>query len=110
MGKRKNREPELTYNLISFEDLKSMIPDFDWERWFKSTKMKEFKNIVISQADYLENISSLIINTSIEDWKVYFKWALINQTASFVPEKFDRQNFHFYSTVLSGVKKWNRDE
>ena len=110
--KEKNRDPELTYNLVSYDDLKSMIPTFDWERWFKSTRMEEFENIVINQADYLENISSLIIDTPIEDWKSYFKWTLINQNASLLTEKFDEQNFYFYSTVLSGVKsiepRWKR--
>ena len=74
--------------------------------------MKDFDKIVLNQSDYLKNVSELIISTPIDSWKIYFKWALINRTAGLLNSKLEKQNFYFYRTVLSGVKKmeprWKR--
>ena len=74
--------------------------------------MKDFDKIVLNQSDYLKNVSELIISTPIDSWKIYFKWALINRTAGLLNSTLEKQNFYFYRTVLSGVKKmeprWKR--
>jgi endothelin-converting enzyme/putative endopeptidase len=110
--KEKNRDPVLTYNPSTMSKIRSMIPSLDWDRWISGTEIKGLDKIVISQSDYLNNINDIITETSINDWKVYYKWALINRFASLVSSDFDRQNFHFYRTILSGVKKmeprWKR--
>ena len=110
--KEKNRDPELTYNLVSLSELKNMIPGFKWDNWLNQTLMKDFDKIVLNQSDYLKNVSELIISTPIDSWRIYFKWALINRTAGLLNSTLEKQNFYFYRTVLSGVKKmeprWKR--
>ena len=110
--KEKNRDPELTYSLVSLSELKNMIPGFKWDNWLNQTLMKDFDKIVLNQSDYLKNVSELIISTPIDSWKIYFKWALINRTAGLLNSTLEKQNFYFYRTVLSGVKKmeprWKR--
>ena len=110
--KEKNRDPVATYNLSSISELNSMIPGFDWSRWVGATGIQEIDKIIIRQSDYLQNINDIIMETSISDWKTYYKWALINRFASLISSDFDKQNFYFYRTVLSGVKKmeprWKR--
>ena len=110
--KEKNRDPVLTYNPSTMSKIRSMIPSLDWDRWISGTEIKGLDKIIISQSDYLKNINDIITETSISDWKVYYKWALINRFASLLSSDFDRQNFHFYRTELSGVKKmeprWKR--
>ena len=110
--KEKNRDPVATYNLSSMSELTSMIPGLDWGRWLNATDMAEIDKIIIRQPDYIQNINNIIMETSISDWKTYYRWALINRFASLLSSDFDKQNFHFYRTVLSGVKKmeprWKR--
>ena len=110
--KEKNRDPVLTYNPSSMNELRSLIPEIDWDRWILGTEISGLDKIIISQSDYLKNIRDIITQTSIKDWKVYYKWALINRFAGLMSSDFDKQNFYFYRTVLSGVKKmeprWKR--
>jgi endothelin-converting enzyme/putative endopeptidase len=110
--KEKNRDPVLTYNPSTMSKIRSMIPSLDWDRWLSGTEINGLDKIIISQSDYIKNINDIITQTSISDWKVYYKWALINRFASLLSSDFDKQNFHFYRTVLSGVKKmeprWKR--
>ena len=110
--KEKNRDPVLTYNPSTMNELRSIIPELDWDRWILATDINGLDKIIVSQSDYLKNIRDIITQTPISDWKVYYKWALINRFAGLLSSDFDRQNFYFYRTVLSGVKKmeprWKR--
>ena len=49
---------------------------------------------------------------SIEDWKTYLKWHLINNTAAYLSNEFAIQDFEFYQKYLSGTEKrqprWKR--
>ena len=110
--KEKNRDPVLTYNPSTISEIRTIIPGLDWDRWISGTEIKGLDKIVISQSDYLENIKIIITETPIDDWKLYYKWAVLNRFAGVLSSDFDRQNFYFYRTVLSGVKKmeprWKR--
>ncbi|MCS5651931.1 MAG: M13 family metallopeptidase, partial [Candidatus Marinimicrobia bacterium] len=110
--KEKNRDPVLTYNPSTISEIRTIIPGLDWDRWISGTEIKGLDKIVIRQSDYLKNIKNIITETPIDDWKVYYKWALLNRFAGVLSSDFDRQNFYFYRTVLSGVKKleprWKR--
>jgi putative endopeptidase len=110
--KEKNRDPELTYNPSTMSELRSMIPGLDWDRWLSATGIDGFNKIIISQPDYIKNINNIITKTSIDDWKTYFTWSLLDRFAGYLSSDYEKQNFYFYSTVLSGVKKmeprWKR--
>lgn len=110
--KEKNRDPELTYNPSTMSELRSMIPGLDWDRWLSATGIDGFNKIIISQPDYIKNIKNIITKTSIDDWKTYFTWSLLDRFSGYLSSDYEKQNFYFYSTVLSGVKemepRWKR--
>ena len=76
--KEKNRDPVLTYNPSSINELRTVMPELDWDRWILATDINGLDKIIVSQSDYLKNIRDIITQTPIKDWKVYYKWALIN--------------------------------
>jgi endothelin-converting enzyme/putative endopeptidase len=110
--KEKNRDPIATYNLFTFEDFKLLCPSIDWEKWEEANLLNNIDKIVVSQPDYMKNLDKVFKDTSIEDWKIYFSWKLLNRAANFLNNEFEVQNFHFYRTILSGVKemepRWKR--
>ena len=110
--KEKNRDPVATYNLFKIDDFKLLIPSFDWERWEKGNQLVSIEKIVVSQPDYIEKIDQIFRNTTIEEWKMYFSWKLLNRAARYLSSDFEKQNFYFYRTILSGVKemepRWKR--
>ena len=110
--KEKNRDPIATYNPFSFEELKSLIPSLDWDRWETGIGIKGLNKVIISQPDYIEQLDQIISKVPISDWKIYLSWKLIDNKASYLNSEFEKQNFYFFSTVLSGVKvmepRWKR--
>jgi putative endopeptidase len=57
-------------------------------------------------------MNGVIKNTSIETWKTYLKWCVIDGMANRLNEAMDKQNFEFYGKVLRGTEKqeelWKR--
>jgi predicted metalloendopeptidase len=106
------RDNEKSYNLKSFEEFKALMPDLNIDAWFAGTDLPKIDKIVVNQPDYMQKLNKLIKNTSIDDWKTYYQWKLIDRVAGFLPKKFDDENFEFYGTILRGTTeqkpRWKR--
>lgn len=107
-----NRDSEKTYNLKSYEEFKALMPDLNVDAWMSGTTLTDVKQVVVNQPDYLEKLNKIVKETSIDDWKTYYTWKLLDRAAGFLPKKFDDENFKFYGTVLSGTteqkERWKR--
>lgn len=107
-----NRDSEKRYNLKSYDEFKSLMPDLNIDNWMQQTTLPKIDKIVVSQPDYLEKLNYIVTSTSLDDWKTYYKWKLIDTTAGFLSKEFDDENFKFYGTVLNGTTeqkpRWKR--
>jgi putative endopeptidase len=55
----------------------------------------------------------MVNELSVEDWKIYLRFSVIDDMAPLLTERLVKTSFHFYSTVLTGTKKmqplWKRN-
>lgn len=106
------RDPLHNYNKMSVIQFKSVTPNIDWTKLLPIMRVNKQDSVIIGQPEFYKALDKTIKNTSIEDWKTYLKWDLVNTYASYIGDAFEKQNFYFYSTVMSGVKKqkprWKR--
>jgi predicted metalloendopeptidase len=107
-----NRDSEKTYNKMSFTDFTSKVPNLNWDAWLKNTMISKPDVVVVNQPTYLETLNKVLADTSINQWKDYFRWHLLSKTASSLSSEFDLESFSFYGTVLSGTTeqepRWKR--
>ncbi|TAK59177.1 M13 family peptidase [Patescibacteria group bacterium] len=112
MNKEDTRDVEKTYNKMSVPSLTRLSPKINWNYYFKNSGIKNSSTIIVATPNFFKEVSRMLETVSIADWKIYLSWHLINDTASLLSEKFVKENFAFYGTVLSGVKKmkplWRR--
>lgn len=112
MNKEDTRDVEKTYNKMSISSLARLSPKINWNHYFKDSGAKNISTVIVATPNFFKEISRMLESVSIEDWKTYLSWHLINDTASLLSEKFVKENFAFYGTVLSGTKKmkplWRR--
>lgn len=110
--KEKLRNPVARYNKMSFADLQNTLSNLDWDRWQKDAMLSDIDNVIIGQPDYFAALNDMFKDVPLEDWKTYFKWHVITNSASFLNEAMDKENFRFYQGVLSGVEeqepRWKR--
>jgi predicted metalloendopeptidase len=106
------RDAEKAYNLNSYDEFKALMPNLNIDNWMAGTTLSNVTEIVVNQPDYLQKLDTIITETSLDDWKTYYTWQLLNKAAGFLPKKFEEENFAFYGTVLSGTTeqkdRWKR--
>jgi putative endopeptidase len=106
------RDPEKTYHKMKLADLQAMTPDFNWESYFKAIGHPELKEINVGQPDFFKALDSKLTATPLADWKTYYRWHLLNASASALPEKFVDEEFEFRGKTLTGAKeiqpRWKR--
>ncbi len=107
-----NRNRDKTYNKMSFTDFSAKVPNVDWKAWLKHSMIEQPEQVVVRQPSYLDTLNEVIGNYSVEDWKHYYSWHMLNNSAPYLSADFEAENFAFYSTVLSGTTeqepRWKR--
>jgi putative endopeptidase len=68
--------------------------------------------VIIGQPKFFEGLSAVLQQRPLEELKTYVRWSLLTAAAPFLSEDFERENFRFFSTVLSGTPeqepRWRR--
>jgi putative endopeptidase len=109
MKKEETRNTEKLYNKYDIQNLKTLMPDFDWSAMLQSAGVASQKTIVVCQVDYTKSLNTIIKNTPLDTWKNYLKWGLINKASTYLTTALDNQDFEFYSKTLYGVEKQEED-
>jgi putative endopeptidase len=106
------RDPQKNYNKMPQADLQKLTPDWDWAEYFKEIKLDEPGDINVHQPDFFKAANEVFKSTSIDDWKTYLRWHLINATAPELSKDFVNEDFNFNETTLRGTKqikpRWKR--
>lgn len=112
MTRTERRDPHKQYNKRAIKSLSKESPAIDWARYFTLIKAGSPKELVVSQPKFMARVSKLFKTISIEDWKTYLTWSVIDDMAPLLNKKMVEENFRFYGRVLSGTKKmqplWKR--
>ena len=106
------RDPDKNYNKMSQTELQALTPDWNWTDYFKEIGLTNPGDIDVHQPDFFKAVNSVFTSTSIDDWKTYLRWHLINAAASALSSDFVNEDFAFKETTLRGTKqikpRWKR--
>ncbi|RPI08748.1 MAG: M13 family peptidase, partial [Acidobacteriales bacterium] len=62
--------------------------------------------------EFIRTIEALLKKESLDNWKAYLRWHLVNMAASVLPKAFVDEDFDFYGRTLAGQKqlqpRWKR--
>lgn len=106
------RDPNMNYNKMSLAQFKASTPSIAWDVVLPQLGIKNADTLIVGQPEFYKGLDKSISTYSIDDWKTYLKWDLVNSYASYLNSAIEKQNFYFYSTVMNGVKeqkpRWKR--
>lgn len=112
MSRLELRDPVKTYNKTTTKGLIEISPAFDWMSYFKAANVGDPKEININQPAFVREISAMLKDVPIEDWKIYLKWNLIKGTAPYLSDNFVDASFDFYGKAMTGAEqnrpRWKR--
>jgi len=109
--KVKLRDVNANCNVMSYQKMKSMYPEIDWDMYFATVGYPKFDSIDVNQIEPIKAICKLIVKTPINDLKAYTEVGVIINAAEMLGDEFHQENFRYVSK-LAGVSqdspRWKR--
>jgi len=106
------RNPANSYHLMSVGERKALTPNLDWEAYFEGVGLKAQDKVDIAHPKFFKEVDAMIGDVSIDNWKIYLRWRLVNFASPMLSTAFEQESFSFNSGVLSGTKEppplWKR--
>lgn len=108
MTRLETRDPVKSYNKMNLKGLTEISSAFDWSSFFTKIGLPGQEEINVGQPEFFKEISKMMTEVPVDDWKAYLEWNVINSSAGYLSSAFVDENFSFYGKVMQGQKK-NRD-
>jgi putative endopeptidase len=112
LSRVQRRDPHAIYHKMSPAEVRTLAPNFPWDDYFQATHLAGRGDINVAVPEFFKEMSQMVESVPISDWKVYLRWHLLDATAQALPDKFMKEDFHFYQNYLSGTKeiepRWKR--
>jgi endothelin-converting enzyme/putative endopeptidase len=103
-----------TYNLKRYDELRSLLPSFDWAAFVSGLGGNDatMAEVVVRQPSYLSHLEEVLGDSSIEDWRAFLSVRAIRSAAPYLSSAFVEANFDFYGRTLAGTPelraRWKR--
>jgi putative endopeptidase len=111
MRKEDTRDPHKVYHKLTVAKLKRLAPSVDWAAYFTATHAPRVQELIVGQPEFFRSVSKILNEVSLEDWKAYLEWHVLDDYAGTLSGPFIREQFR-WSQTLTGQKKmrplWRR--
>jgi putative endopeptidase len=110
--KVQNRDPVKTYNKVSLAEAPKVTPGFDWFAFLEGAGAGSVAALDVNQPTYVRELARIVKGTSVADWRLYFKFRLLDAYAPYLAPEFEEANFEFSQRALRGTPaqqpRWRR--
>jgi putative endopeptidase len=109
-----NRDAEKTYNRFDLDALSKLTPAIDWREFFIGVvaPLDKVTALNVTQPSYFRALSRAFEEVPLEDWRVYFRYKMLDTYAPDLPQRFVQLHFEFKDRTVSGVPelkpRWKR--
>lgn len=111
MSQIEQRDPHAIYHMKLVNDLDKETPHFNWPEYFAAMGQRQIKMINLAMPQFFKAMDKLLVDVSIDDWKTYLRWHLIDEYASYLSQPFVDQNFKMAQAITGTEKllpRWKR--
>ena len=110
ISRTERRDPEKTYNPMNVNDLDA-ISNSNFNLWLKNLAIESYDRYIIESPKYLEDLSNLIDEIPIDQWKDYLLARLVKSASGSLSDDFVDESYRF-SSILTGREEmpalWKR--
>lgn len=107
-----NRDATKTNNVYQVADLDSVSSQIDWTAFLEAAGLADRKDLFVRQPSYLEKLGGILQETSVEDWKNYLRFHLIDSAAPWSSDDLVNARFEFFGKLINGqqelLPRWQR--
>jgi putative endopeptidase len=106
------RDPYKLYHKVSQAELEKLTPGFDWKSYLDTVGMGGVKVLNVTEPEFFKAVNAELESESLDNWKTYFRWHVVDGTAQFLSKPFVDEDFAFNRKYLRGVAeqkpRWKR--
>ena len=107
------RDPASLYHKMNLVKFDSSTPAFNFAQFLRAVHAPPVESLNVAVPAYFAGLNQLLSSTSLDEWKTYLRWALIQHLpGTALPEALDKESFNFYGKVLEGQPeqktRWKR--
>tara|TARA_R110002049_G_scaffold309268_1_gene519540 strand:+ start:56173 stop:58221 length:2049 start_codon:yes stop_codon:yes gene_type:complete len=110
--KTENRDPDKTYNKKDASEVAAMLGDFRSAAFAQVAGLDQQTEFVVRQPSYLTALGKLLAEKSLDQWKSYLRFRLIDAYGDSLSESIERRHFDFHRTAIRGIAEqeplWKR--
>jgi putative endopeptidase len=93
-------------------DFAAKAPGLDWAEYFRGAGLSKQASFIVWQPTAFTGESALVASISLETWKDWLAFHLIEDSAGALPKAFNDERFAFFGKTLSGTPqqrpRWQR--
>jgi putative endopeptidase len=108
----RNRDPQQAYNPYTLDTLPELGSNLNWAQAMSVLGLDGVPQVIITQPSYFEGLDGIIANTSIDTWKNYLTFHVMDASARFLDETTDAIAFEYRNRILNGQEeqqpRWKR--
>ena len=106
------RDPDATYSPTTVADLARAAPGYPWRAMLDTAELKGVDRVVVGEKTALPKIAAIYQQTPLKALKAWAAFQLVDQSAPYLPDRFEDPHFAFRGTVLTGQPqqraRWKR--
>src|SRR6202453_5223171 len=80
-------------------------PGTDWNTYFAGAGMSDQADFIVWQPTAVTGTSALVASESLDTWRQYLQFHLVEHYSSVLPKTIGAEDFNFYGAILSGAKQ-----
>jgi endothelin-converting enzyme/putative endopeptidase len=107
-----NEDVHKANNTWKQADFTAKAPGLDWAEYFRGAGLSKQVSFIVWQPTAFTGESALVASTSLDTWKDWLAFHLIDAYAGVLPKAFNDERFAFFGKVLSGTPeqrpRWQR--
>src|SRR6201997_1183040 len=112
MDRTLRRDPKNRDHAMTVADIATAAPNFDLNVYFADNGSPKVTSLNVGNPEFFKQVNDQIAATSLDDWKTYLRWKVIDDYAPTLSKAFVDENFQFNGKYLSGQQeiepRWKR--
>ena len=105
------RDPIKNYHKIDRAALQQLSPAISWTDWLKNSGIGNIDSLIVRQPEFYTALNTTLVKTSLEDWKSYLQFHLVQSAAPYLDQQ-TYANYFAYQRSLTGAAaprpRWKR--
>jgi putative endopeptidase len=107
-----NEDIHKANNTWSQADFAAKAPGLDWAEYFRGAGLSKQSSFIVWQPSAFTGESALVVSASLDTWKDWLSFHLIEDHANVLPKALADERFNFVGKILSGTPeqrpRWQR--